>query len=92
MLCRGRFLHIPSFKCLPPLAVCTCLSFLMFQEFVQAEVDREAAAVAEERERRRRADDRSAGVDDKLKRLKEQLLTLQEGMAQVGREGGGRWS
>ena len=59
---------------------------------MQAEVDREAAAVAEERERRRRADDRSAGVDDKLKRLKEQLLTLQEGMAQVGREGGGRWS
>eukprot|EP00904_Undaria_pinnatifida_P003934 jgi/Undpi1/13541/HiC_scaffold_8.g03200.m1 len=56
------------------------------QEFVQAEVDREAAAVAEERERRRRADDRSAGVDDKLKRLKEQLLTLQEGMAQAARD------
>lgn len=53
------------------------------QEFVQSEIDREAAAVADDRERSRKAEDRTAGVDDKLKRLREQVSTLQEGVSQV---------
>lgn len=55
-----------------------------FQEFVQAEVDKEAAAFAEEKERAKKtAEERSQGVDERLKRLKEQLQTLQEGMMQA---------
>lgn len=53
------------------------------QEFVQSEIDREAAAIANDRERARQAEDRTAGVDDKLKRLREQVSTLQEGVSQV---------
>ena len=54
------------------------------QEFVQAEVDREAAAFIEEKERAKKtAEERSQGVDERLKRLKEQLQTLQEGMMQA---------
>lgn len=53
------------------------------QEFVQSEIDREAAAIANDRERARKAEDRTAGVDDKLKRLREQVSTLQEGVSQV---------
>lgn len=42
-----------------------------FQEFVQAEVDKEAAAFAEEKERAKKtAEERSQGVDERLKRLK----------------------
>lgn len=53
------------------------------QEFVQSEIDREAATIANERERARKAEDRTAGVDDRLKRLREQVSTLQQGVSQV---------
>eukprot|EP00903_Cladosiphon_okamuranus_P020140 g18493.t1 len=56
------------------------------QEFVQSEIDREAAAIANDRERARKAEDRTAGVDDKLKRLREQVSTLQEGVSQAARD------
>ncbi|CAM9576248.1 unnamed protein product [Pylaiella littoralis] len=55
---------------------------LYIQEFVQSEIDREAAAIADDRERARKAEDRSAGVDDRLKKLREQVSTLQEGVSQ----------
>ncbi|CAN0457526.1 unnamed protein product, partial [Ectocarpus sp. 12 AP-2014] len=56
------------------------------QEFVQSEMDREAAAIANDRERARKAEDRSAGVDDRLKSLREQVSTLQEGVSQAARD------
>lgn len=59
----------------------SCVFYI--QEFVQSEIDREAAAIANDRERARQAEDRTAGVDDKLKRLREQVSTLQEGVSQV---------
>lgn len=49
-------------------------------------MDREAAAIAKDRERARKAEDRTAGVDDKLKKLRDQVSTLQEGVSQVGSE------
>lgn len=58
-------------------------TMLYTQEFVQSEIDREAAAIADDRERARKAEDRSAGVDDRLKKLREQVSTLQEGVSQV---------
>lgn len=54
-----------------------------YQEFVQSEIDREAAAIAEDRERARKAEDRSTGVDERLKKLRDQVSTLQEGVSQV---------
>lgn len=64
------------------------LVFVFSQEFVQSEMDREAAAIANDRERARKAEDRSAGVDDRLKSLREQVSTLQEGVSQVWGCGG----
>lgn len=67
------------------------VSVSVLQEFVQSEMDREAAAIAKDRERARTAEDRSAGVDEKLKKLREQVSTLQEGVSQVGWLEGFRW-
>ena len=53
------------------------------QEFVQAEVDREEAAIARDRERARKEESRSTEMEDQVRNLRDQLVTLQEGIGQV---------
>ena len=53
------------------------------QEFVQAEVDREEATIARERERARKKESRSTEMEDPVSNLRDQLVTLQKGIGQV---------
>lgn len=60
---------------------CVCADGV--QEFVQAEIDREEAAIVAEREKARRTEERSNGVEERVQTLRNQLVTLQEGISQV---------